>query len=330
MRVIDYRPDYMTFKERLLPWPGLSLKRWAKLILQWRRRRDAISRHAAFEEFSRRFMPLTKKVYATATELRQAPPVADAYIAGSDQVWNTFFHNGLDGAFYLDFGPSGTKRLSYAASFATKVLAPGSEAFVKQGLSRFDCLAVREQSGVALLEAMGFRGRVVLDPVFLLSKGDWNILATLPHDRTPFILVYDFMRSRKVKEVAMRLARLHGCKICSVGASRLGYADRCFVSIGPSDFLGLVRCARCVVGNSFHAVAFSLIYHRDFFVVEREDGLNDRMTDFLHRLGLSGRLMEAGVSDADLASPVDYKRVDTLLQPMVAASKDYLEENLKP
>ena len=32
------------------------------------------------------------------------PPLADLYIAGSDQIWNSNYNNGRDPAFYLDFG----------------------------------------------------------------------------------------------------------------------------------------------------------------------------------------------------------------------------------
>lgn len=45
-----------------------------------------------------------------------------------------------------------------------------------------------------------------------------------------------------------------------------------------------MKNASFVVTNSFHAIAFCGIYRRPFEFVERPDGLNDRMYDFLDRL----------------------------------------------
>ena len=44
----------------------------------------------------------------------------DLFIAGSDQIWNTNMENGNNGAYFLDFGSSAIKKISYAASFGIK------------------------------------------------------------------------------------------------------------------------------------------------------------------------------------------------------------------
>ena len=75
-------------------------------------------RKAEYDRFTAEFLPLTPRRYTSNDDLKQNPPEADVYFAGSDQIWNCFFPNGKDPAFYLDFAPAGSVRASYAASFA--------------------------------------------------------------------------------------------------------------------------------------------------------------------------------------------------------------------
>ena len=42
----------------------------------------------------------------------------DGICIGSDQIWNTYFNNGYDSSFYLQFGNKNIVKASYAASFA--------------------------------------------------------------------------------------------------------------------------------------------------------------------------------------------------------------------
>ena len=142
VEVIDYRPARF-LDAKLWYWPGLSIKRWAKLFLCYPERKRNIERRKYFDDFSRKYIPLTKQVFYNIDELRKNPPVADLYIAGSDQIWNTTFPNGTDPAYYLDFGSADIRRESFAASFATEKLQPGTESFVKENLKRFDKITVR-------------------------------------------------------------------------------------------------------------------------------------------------------------------------------------------
>lgn len=328
--VINYRPSYLSFKVKLLYWPGYSLKQWAKLLLQFNGRRTAIHRHQIFVDFSKEYIPLTKKIYKSHEDLHSNPPEADVYIAGSDQIWNTEFPNGTDPAFYLDFGNKRTKRISYAASFATPALANNAETFVRNHLMRFDSISVREVSGLKILHSLGFNGRLVIDPVFLLPAEAWRKMTmTTKKANKRYILIYDFLNSYAIKQIAKRLAHLTHCLIYSISPRKLGYADKNFVYASPIEFVELVQNAQCVISNSFHGTAFAMIFQRDFFVVKREDGLNDRMNDLLARYGLSERMISTSVNDTLLTSKIDYTNVTHQINLEVLASKKYLSECLQ-
>lgn len=76
-----------------------------------------------FEEFKSRFLTFTPNLYTSIKELVSAPPKADIYITGSDQVWNYKFIGDFE-SYFLQFGNQSTRRISYAASFGHRELPP--------------------------------------------------------------------------------------------------------------------------------------------------------------------------------------------------------------
>ena len=71
-----------------------------------------------------------------------------------------------------------------------------------------------------------------------------------------------------------------------------------------------------------------MIFGRDFLVVEREDGLNERMHDLLDRYGLGHRLATAGTPDSALAAPIDYAALRPALEKDIEQSKQFLRHAL--
>ena len=280
-------------------------------------------RRDVFEEFYKDNIPVTETQYSSFDELKTNPPIADLYIAGSDQIWNTSFPNGTDPAFYLDF-ESDARKISYAASVATNGIEQEKIPFVKEKLQNFDAISVREQSAQLLLKSLGYDSSLVVDPVFLLDAQQWDIFCDNRHADDKYILVYDFdVGGKKLPELAKRLSRLYKCKIYSVGPFYYKYADKSFVTVGPDAFLSLVKHARCLISNSFHGTAFSIIFRKDFFVVDRRDGLNVRMHDMLERYNLLDRLVDFQTYDEKLLERISYP-IDERLNKDIDDSKSFL------
>lgn len=331
VEIIHYKPDYLSghFNLATVSNPDFDkpLIRHLYLLAKLPGRLLALKRKKLFDEFTANYLKLTRR-YSSYEELKADAPEADVYIAGSDQIWNTTFRNGTDPAFYLDFGPRDVLRLSYAASFATDSLVEGTEDFVRTKLANFDAISVRESSAVSLLNAFGFQGIQVVDPVFLLSSGQWDEITTPDGEADDYILVYDFMKDSGIQSIAMRLACHYSCKIYSIGPVRLSYAHKNFWKEGPRSFISLIKHAKCVVSNSFHGTAFSMIYERDFFVVNRKDGLNMRMRDILTHYGIQKRQVVADACDCSLFSHINYDKIRSIIQQDIEHSKNWLKQNL--
>ena len=151
-----------------------------------------LKRKQRFDDFTGRFLKRSEIRYDSLQHLREDPPEADLFIAGSDQIWNTFLKNGTDAAFYLDFVKSHSRKISYAASFATTKIFNNADQFVKEKLRNFDAISVRESSAVQLLDKLDYKDAcLVCDPVFLLNSDSWLKITPQCIDAPEnFILVY--------------------------------------------------------------------------------------------------------------------------------------------
>ena len=288
VEVIDYQPDYMRGPK--LWYVPRNIKEFVKFFIRIPERLCAVKRHKVFSEFSQKYIPLSK-VYNNIDELRNHPPMADMYLAGSDQIWNPTFRNGTDPAYYLDFGPKNILRKSFAASFAVSSIEDVQKRlWIKDNLKRFDKITVREQSALKILKDLGYDGVLQDDPVFLLNREEWNKVLDLEESwkelgikDEKYVLIYDFFLSNEIKSVALEYKKRNNCKIFSVCHKSLSYADKNFVYATPNDFVNLIKHACCVISNSFHGTCFAMIYNVPYVVVDRPDGLNARMRDLLER-----------------------------------------------
>lgn len=334
--IIDYQPDYLrghydlVLRNSKFDHPIIKQLYLLAKIPSWLR---SLKRKKSFDTFFDRYIrPLLESVlYLNYDVLKSNPPEADVYIAGSDQIWNTRFNNGKDPAFYLDFGGDETRRISYAASFATEKLIGGVEEFVKEKLEKFDAISVRENSGLQILNSLHLCGTQVLDPVFLLDAEAWlshigNTLDKLPDH--PYILVYDTLKTDDLSRLVSRLKILTKMKAYTINSEHTDVADSRYKNIGPDGFLHLIANASMVISNSFHATAFSIIFKRDFFVVDRPDGLNRRMKDLLDMLQLGDRYVNSNVSDAVLTSSIKYNETQEFLNSRIEDSKRWLKQSL--
>ena len=85
----------------------------------------------------------------------------------------------------------------------------------------------------------------------------------------------------------------------------------------PKEFIALFKGAESIVTTSFHGVALSILYHKDFHFVPSGGSSDERILSLLDALGI-----EAG------AAP-DYGKVDGKLEGLRKESMNYIEEALK-
>lgn len=328
VEIIHYKPNYLSGHYKLWavsnPVFDKPLVKQLYLLAKLSGRLMSLKRKKVFDEFTTKYLKLTRR-YNSHEELKADAPEADVYIAGSDQIWNTLFRNGRDAAFYLDFGKPEVKRISYAASFATSDVVPEYREFVMKELKGIDCVSIREKTSLPLLASLGRPdGVAVCDPVFLLDKEQW--LDTINDVQTvneKYVLVYLTDKSEEIEQIAKEIKKATGWKIYVVGAFKPPYADRNFVNAGPLEFVRLINDAQFVISNSFHATSFSLILEKNFCVVNRKEGINERMKSVLSDFGLEGRMTSKFFEK--LLDDIDYNNINKVKNAITNNSKEWLD-----
>lgn len=303
VEIIDYRlPTHIRY-ELFKPYPqgriyniikAIPLLKYILCPLKNRKMLLTWGRKNSFDNFDKKFLLISAKTYHNISEIQANPPIADVYIAGSDQIWNTAALNGKDPGYYLDFGNKNTKRISYAASFGVSKINVDYEGFVKNELLKFDSISVREKSGLEILNKLDIKGTVVVDPVFLLSKQQWIEKLRLKEKCENYIFLYDFLHDDdNIKDFALSLSKETGLPIWSINDfGPAPYADKQINNAGPIEFLQYLLNAKFVISNSFHATAFSLILQKEFTTFPLVSQRNSsRMSDLLSTLDLTYRLL---------------------------------------
>lgn len=272
-----------------------------------------------FEQFRQKYLNCTRE-YSLA-ELNDNPPVADAFVVGSDQIWNT-----TDGMFFLSWAPDNVKKVAIAASYGAR---SNSEEFcnlIRPWLSRFDLVTVRENSGVELSASAGrCDAHLVPDPTLLLRADDYLNLATKEIPEEPYVFIY-FLGTRTNidwKEIH-RFAKSKNLKIIYVGSQ--GMEDKYAKEEPPiENWITLMANAEYVITNSFHGTVFAILFHRQFMVYPVTGvakNMNNRLTTLLTPIGLSDRIYSGKL--AAMENTIDYQQAFKVLDQSTLQAKQLL------
>lgn len=273
-----------------------------------------------FKSFIKKYIILTNPVTKDILKSEEFNNKYDFFITGSDQVWNYEITN-LDDAYFLNFVKDESKVKSYAASFGISCIPENLRLKYKNYLKRFSSILVREKTGAKLIENLiDKKVNIVLDPVLLLNKNEWNeiIFKTKFDDiKDKYILVY--METPYIKLFAEKLSAKYKIPIFNIAdlilkkKNKIGNTES---KLGPEEFVNAIKNAKFVVTGSFHAVVFSIIYNKDFFinnVDKTKENRSSRQKDLLDLLEIKDREIFNHDDDTDFV-PIDWNNVNKKLE----------------
>lgn len=274
--------------------------------------------------------------YLGITDKMNYSPELDVLVIGSDEVFNCVQNNTNVGFSQELFGQGNKakKLISYAASFGNTTLKKLEQYRVKEKVAEwlkdFDAISVRDKnSGEIVKELTGQEPIYNLDPVLIYDFiGKCKEIPTAVPDKE-YMLLYGYSgRFNKVecKEIR-RYADSKGLKIFCIG----GVQDCCdkFIDVNPFTVIAYFQNADCVITDTFHGTIMSVITHRQFVAVVRDNGYGNKqkMIDLLERLGLSNRQIK-GIEHISSAfnSKIHYDETDKLIKVERTHTKKYLEQ----
>lgn len=286
-----------------------------------------INRNKHFKDFINKTMHFSRPV--TLNTLSSISDSYDVYITGSDQVWNPLI-TGSESSYFLDFVKDKGKRRSYAASFGVAQWPSSSPLPIAKLLKGMGTISTREEAGKKLIQSISKNTAPItvdLDPVFLLGKEGWLPMAEKGAGRKPYLFIYTVGSKENADEIyytASRLAKEKGLDIINLrygrqfrhGEYKIGNV---VYAAGPDDFVSFVANASCVVTDSFHATAFSVIFHKSMYVSMPSE-VGSRISNLFSIAGIEGRIIGKPMKE------IDWNKADQRLEEARSRSIAHLKE----
>ena len=297
---------------------GLTRRQYIKskiahyIKLLWRRNRVAEAKKRFMLKESRkhprRFDDFRSKYFRIIDVgyVKKDPPHADLYIAGSDQIWNypTYLP-------YLDWGDA--VRMSFSTSFG-KLLPDNTRLIekIKPLLQKIDIVTVREDIGLEICHKAGVHDATrILDPTLLLNANDYFKYESNVNLPAQYVFLYMIGNETQFDvKVVYDFAKTKNMPVVYVASK--GWHDK-FPKEYPtiSEWLYIMRNASYVFTNSFHGVAFSIIYHKQFVSIPltgRDRSTNNRVDTLLNYCHIEDKVYKGNLNVIDV--PIDYAMVD--------------------
>lgn len=291
-----------------------------------------IPKYRKFNSFMNRFYSHQTSIIHDVQELRERSFDYNCLLVGSDQVWNPMISLDRCMAYFLDFGNSNMKRVSYASSLGISEWPVEKKYLLKdiaRALYNFNAISVREKTGQQLLKNIfNLDAQLVVDPTMLHSDyseivnkvSNTNNIVCYLLNRTGEQLKASRFISKQLNKNAQILTSVY--PVCG------------FEYVYPpsiEEWIEYIAGANLVITDSFHGVVFSLLYKRNFVVFAVNNGKNSRLVDLLELVGLKNRyftsfeeLKKSNIYNCD----VDYSQVAPIIERERKSSITYLINSL--
>lgn len=286
-----------------------------------------IERDKKFLVFRNQYYHMSSQSYTGCMQIKSNPPCYDAYICGSDQIWNPNFCDSDDN-YFLAFAPR-DKRIAYAPSFGVSSIPWIYRTKYKVRLNAIPYLSVREVTGQKIIKQITGRDvPVVIDPTLLISREDWTEISEQSYLKLPdhYILTYFIGIDKYIHDsIHKTKSFFHGLEVINLVFDQSSY--------GPCDFLKLISHADFVLTNSFHGMVFCINFEVPFMVCKSNKDIGktsgfSRMEDLLVSLGLEDRILDVTHELHNECLQIDYEKVSRLRNSLYNQSATFLKSSI--
>ncbi len=258
--------------------------------------------------------------YNNYETLKNNPPKADFFIAGSDQIWRP---SSCHPVFFLDFVEEKSKRISYAASMGNTNIPENKKQIFTDFVNSFDHISVRENDNAEAIATVSDKTvNVHIDPAYLLSKDEWQKYEKPYSIEKPYILLYALYWDKSFNKELKKLHKKTGYDIVAIcgGLSKV-WANKKLYDVDPGQFIWLIDNAEAVISSSFHGVSFSIIFNKKLAAVINPN-LPSRITNLLSTLGVEN----SGITDVCSLDTSFYTKTNEIIKQKKEDALKYLSK----
>ncbi len=292
-----------------------------------------------FENFTNAYIPwrqLKISQFGRETESQY-----DFFVTGSDQVWNPYFRNAIGQIEnrLLSFAPP-YKRVCFAPSIGVDEIPKQLHDLYEKEWFNYRYLSVREQTGADLIKQItGRDAEVVIDPTLMIDYDEWLSLAKpLPgFDYEKDYILFYFLGDpqeeicEEMKHLLTTLTNKNNLKIVHL----FNPEEPLMSSVGPSEFLHLIKHAKVICTDSFHGTVFSILFKKPFLLADRtlimrdeEINMSGRIHTLLNLLGLGSYLPQNHSWTLEQLWNLDYDEVYRRLSTEQNKAMQFLKKSL--
>lgn len=282
------------------------------------------------EKFAKEHLDLTEECDSLES-LQKLNDKTENFIVGSDQLWkSSIYKNHGRYIYHLNFVWDDKRKIGYSVSFGDKKFDGGHEdkKFSKYYLEQFDKISVREKGGVEILKELGIESDLILDPVFALDKKEWEELANKNIEDKNYIACYSLSAGYFGDDIPYIKELLRYAKEkLSMDSISLKIKDNYSVE----EWLSYMNNSKFVITDSHHGVCFAIIFNKPFLFVDMMRGASDRFDTLFELLDIKGRVIrhnELFNKRDDIFEPMDYEKINRILEEQRSISKKWLKEAL--
>lgn len=294
VEVIDYKPiadfniKYNRYFYRLKDSKSLLIKIKTFFLLLFLFPKTYL-RRKGFRRFIISNLNLSKKKYSKI----ESDYEYDAYVFGSDQIWNKGILGEFDPILFGDFlVKEHAKKISYAASSSVRNIEEEDAAFFREKLSKLNSISVREKSFETLLQPLTNKKiTTVLDPTMLANPKLWHNIAKKPNIKSKYVLAYLLVAdSPQIEKAAAKIAKCIDAEVVFITFNNKWKNNKNVIQTAtPEEFLGWFKHAEYILTNSFHGTSFSIVFNRPFFSFLYNNQRDERVLNILSTLQITDR-----------------------------------------
>ena len=328
---IDYRPDRKySFRSFIAKSPSVMLNKWKDIYND--------KKYTKADLFGR-VLKRSKIRYLTEEQLIKNPPIYDLYITGSDQVWN--FYNKLSSAYLLSFAPPQARKVAYAVSMGQCKMNKSLYQDFKDALSDFEAISLREKNGVEFVSSLFNNERTIrqtIDPTLLIPIREYDKIVEERNNNKLYIASYILtILEKEYIPIIEHIKEYYKCPLINLRnpSTCIHVPNAKNRIVTPYQWLYFIKNSKFVISGSFHAIVFSLLFHKPFVVLIpatlAKEGGNYRINSLLESVGLLNRCFfhpDINKIEEILVQPVEWQKIDAALEKMRKQSIDFLNDLL--
>lgn len=259
-------------------------------------------------------------------------------VVGSDQVWRPDMginrKKNVDRYFLKTVPPNCIPKIAYAASFGidhwdfTDIETNTAQNLINE----FSYISVRETSGIKLCsQFLKINNAIqVLDPTMLLEAECYKkILIESPFKTKKqhcFTYLLDYNNPSNQNIINSLLHKDIELLTAKVERNILKKFFNTQNSI--EKWLSAIYYSNLIITDSFHGCVFSILFHKNFYVISNSAGGNTRIQSLLSLFGLNNRLITNNYIPQQ-TSTINWNIVDIKLQTQRKESTFFLQKALK-